>query len=147
MPTLNRVSALFASILAAAIMLTATLSQSYAESGSVRLHIVKAGFIVGVGGGSGTLNFQGKEYRLSIGGINVGTIGASAVDLVGTAENLRTAADIVGIYSQGSAALAIVGGGRVATLQNANGVVIKVSGPAVGLEASLSLSGMTISMQ
>jgi type V secretory pathway adhesin AidA len=148
MPSFNRVAALCTAIMVAAIMLTGALSQSYAQqTGSIRLQIVKAGFIVGVGGGSGTLNFQGKEYRLSIGGINVGTIGASAVDLVGTAENLRTAADIVGIYSQGSAALAIVGGGRVATLQNANGVVIKVSGPEVGLEASLSLSGMTISMQ
>jgi len=84
---------------------------------------------------------------VSIGGINVGTIGASAVELVGTAENLRTAADIAGAYTQGSAALAIVGGGRVAELQNTNGVVLKVSGPAIGLEASLSLSGMTISMQ
>ena len=90
-------------------MLTGALSWSYAETGSVRLNIVKAGFIVGIGGGSGTLNFQGRNYQLSIGGINVGTIGASAVDLVGTAENLRTAADIVGTYSQGSAALAIVG--------------------------------------
>ena len=69
------------------------------------------------------------------------------MDLVGTAENLRTAADIVGTYSQGSAALAIVGGGRVAELQNQNGVVLKVSGPEIGLEASLSISGMTVSMQ
>ena len=140
----NRVAALCTTIMVAAIMLTGALAQS---TGSIRLHIVKAGFIVGVGGGSGTLTFQGKQYQLSIGGINVGTIGASAVDLVGTANNLRTAADIAGTYSQGSAALAIVGGGRVATIQNANGVVIKVSGPEVGLEASLSLSGMTISMQ
>lgn len=138
---------LCAAIVVAAIMLTGTLSQSYAETGSVRFHIVKAGFIVGVGGGSGTLNFKGKNYRLNIGGINVGTIGASAVDLVGTASNLRTAADIVGTYTQGSAALAVVGGARVATLQNANGVIIKVRGPAIGLEASLSLSGMTISMR
>jgi hypothetical protein len=128
-------------------MLIGALSWSYAESGSVRFNIVKAGFIVGVGGGSGTLNFQGRNYQLSIGGINVGTIGASAVELVGTAENLRTAADIAGTYSQGSAALAIVGGGRVAELQNQNGVVLKVSGPAIGLEASLSISGMTVSMQ
>jgi hypothetical protein len=131
----------------AAAMVMGALSQSYAETGSVRFHIVKAGFIVGIGGGSGTLNFKGRNYRLSIGGINVGTIGASAVDLVGTASNLRTAADIVGTYTQGSAALAVVGGGRAATLQNANGVVIKVRGPAIGLEASLSVSGMTISMQ
>jgi hypothetical protein len=147
MPSFNRVAALCTTIMVAAIMLTGALSQSYAETGSVRFHIVKAGFIVGVGGGSGTLNFKGKQYRLSIGGINVGTIGASAVDLVGTATNLRTAADIAGAYTQSSAGLAVVGGGRVATLQNANGVVIKVSGPAIGLEASLSLSGMTISLQ
>jgi hypothetical protein len=137
----------WAATVVAAIMLTGALSQSHAATGSVRFHIVKAGFIVGAGGGSGTLNFKGRNYRLSIGGLNVGTIGASVVDLGGTAYNLRTAADIVGTYTQGSAALAVVGGARVATLQNANGVVIKVRGPAVGLEASLSLSGITISMQ
>jgi hypothetical protein len=134
-------------IVVAVIMLTGTLSLAYAATGTIRLHIVKAGFIVGIGGGSGTLNFKGRNYPLSIGGINVGTIGASAVDLAGTVTNLRTAADIVGTYTQGSAALAIVGGGRVATLRNANGVVIRVRGPAIGLEASLSLSGMAISMQ
>ena len=147
MLSLHRGTKLSAAIVVAAIMLAGALSWSYAETGSVRFNIVKAGFIVGVGGGSGTLNFQGRNYQLSIGGINVGTIGASAVELVGTAENLRTAADIAGTYSQGSAALAIVGGGRVAELQNQNGVVLKVSGPAIGLEASLSISGMTVSMQ
>ena len=43
----------------------------------MRFHIVKAGFIIGTGGGSGTLNFKGRQYRLDIGGINVGTIGAA----------------------------------------------------------------------
>ena len=63
-------------IVVAVIMLTGTLSLAYAATGSVRFHIVKAGFIVGIGGGSGTLNFNGRNYRLGIGGINVGTIGA-----------------------------------------------------------------------
>jgi hypothetical protein len=147
MLSLHRGTKFCAAIVGAAIMLIGALSWSYAETGSVRFNIVKAGFIVGLGGGSGTLNFQGQNYRLSIGGINVGTIGASAVELVGTAENLRTAADIAGAYTQGSAALAVVGGGRVAELRNTNGVVLKVSGPAIGLEASLSLSGLTVSMQ
>jgi hypothetical protein len=147
MLSLDRGTKFCAAIVVAAIMLIGALSWSYAETGSVRFNIIKAGFIVGLGGGSGTLNFQGQNYRLGIGGINVGTIGASAVELVGTAENLRTAADIAGAYTQGSAALAIVGGGRVAELRNTNGVVLKVSGPAIGLEASLSLSGLTVSMQ
>src|SRR5215813_2721036 len=147
MLSFHRGTKLCAAIVVTLIMLIFSLSLCYAETGSLRFNIVKPGFIVGIGGCSGTLNFQGRDYRLSIGGINVGTIGASAVDLVGTAENLRTATDIIGTYSQGSAALAVVGGGRTAELQNPNGVVIRVSGPEVGLEASLSLSGMTISMQ
>jgi len=69
------------------------------------------------------------------------------VDLVGTATNLRTAADIAGSYSAASAGLAVAGGAKVATLQNANGVVLKLQGRQVGFEASLSLSGLTISLQ
>jgi hypothetical protein len=65
---------------------------------------------------------------------------------VGTASNLRTAADIAGTYSAASAGIAVAGGGKVVTLQNSNGVVLHLRGRQVGFEASLSLSGLTISM-
>jgi hypothetical protein len=136
-----------AAIIVAAIMLTGAPSRSYAENGSVRLKITKVGFIVGVGGGSGTLTFKGKHYRLRIGGVSAGTIGVAGADLVGTASNLRTAADIVGSYSAASAGIAVAAGGKVATLQNSNGVVLQLQGRQLGFEASLSLSGLTISMQ
>jgi len=131
----------------AAFILTGVPSQSYADTGTVRLKITKVGFIVGVGGGSGTLNFKGKNYRLSIGGVSAGTIGAAGADLVGTASNLRTAADIAGTYSAVSAGVAVAGGAKAATLQNSNGVVLQLQGRQVGFEASLSLSGLTISLQ
>jgi hypothetical protein len=129
------------------MMLTGAASRSYAETGSVRIKVTKVGFIVGVGGGSGTLTFKGKNYRLSIGGVSAGTIGVAGVDLVGTASNLRTAADIAGTYSAVSAGIAVAGGAKAATLQNANGVVLQLRGRQVGFEASLSLSGLTISLQ
>jgi hypothetical protein len=144
---LFRATKFSAVIMAAAIMLAGTASQSYAETGSVRLKITKVGFIVGVGGGSGTLTFHGKRYRLSIGGVSAGTIGVAGMDLVGTASNLRTAADIAGTYSALSAGVAVAGGARVATLQNSNGVVLQLHGQQVGLSASLSVSGLTISLQ
>jgi len=131
----------------AAIMLAGAVSQSYADTGSVRLRITKVGFIVGVGGGSGTLNFKGRSYRLSIGGVSAGTIGAAGADLVGTASNLRTAADIAGTYSAISAGVAVAAGAKAVTLQNSNGVVLQLHGRQVGFEASLSLSGLTISLQ
>jgi hypothetical protein len=134
-------------ILAGALMLVALPTQSRAQTGTVNIKIVKAGFIVGVGGGSGTLTFNGKSYRLSIGGVGVGTIGVATVNLAGTARNLRNAADIAGTYGATSASIAIVGGGKVATLKNEKGVVLELHGVQLGLEASLSLSGMTIALQ
>jgi hypothetical protein len=134
-------------MLAGALMLVSVSTQSRAQTGTVNIKIVKAGFIVGVGGGSGTLTFNGKGYRLNIGGVSVGTIGVATVNLVGTARNLRTAADIAGTYAAASASVAIVGGGKVAKLQNEKGVILELHGVQLGLEASLSLSGMTIALQ
>jgi hypothetical protein len=134
-------------IVTALTMLFAATMPSHAASGTVRLHIVKAGFIVGVGGGSGTLIFQGRRYHLSIGGIGVGSLGVAAVDLVGTASNLHTAADIVGSYGAAGAGATFVGGGQVATLQNGNGVVLQLQGFQAGFQVSFGLGGMTISMQ
>jgi hypothetical protein len=111
------------------------------------MKITKVGFIVGVGGGSGTLTFRGKTYRLSISGVSAGTIGVAGADLVGTASNLRTAADIAGTYAAASAGIAVAGGAKAATLQNSNGVVLTLRGRQVGFAASLSVSGLTVSLQ
>jgi hypothetical protein len=146
MLSLIRTAKFCAAFVVTAVILTGVPSQSYAETGSVRLKITKVGFIVGVGGGSGILHFKGKNYRLSIGGVSAGTIGVAGADLVGTASNLRTAADIAGTYSAVSAGVAVAGGAKAATLQNSNGVVLQLQGRQVGLEASLSLSGLTISL-
>ena len=76
-------------------------AQGRGSTGNVRIEIVKAGFIVGVQGGNGTLTFRGKSYPLNIGGVSLGaTIGASRAVLVGTASNLHSAGDIVGTYGQ-----------------------------------------------
>jgi hypothetical protein len=93
------------------------------------------------------LTFRGHHYRLSIGGVSAGTIGVAGADLVGTASNLRTAADIAGSYSALSAGVAVAGGAKAVTLQNSNGVVLTLHGRQVGFEASLSLSGLTISLR
>jgi hypothetical protein len=136
-----------AAILASMLLLVSSASQSFADTGSVRLKITKVGFIVGVGGGSGTLHFRGHNYRLSIGGVSAGTIGVAGAELVGTAAHLRTAQDIAGTYSAVSAGVAVAAGAKAVTLQNANGVVLTLHGRQVGFEASLSVSGLTISLQ
>ena len=134
-------------MIAAAMLFAALPAQSYADTGTVRLTAGSAGFIVGVGGGSGTLTFHGRTYPLSVGGISVGMIGVSKVELVGRASHLRTAADIAGTYSAVSAGLAIAGGAKTARLQNANGVVLELRGRQIGFQANLDLSGLQISLR
>jgi hypothetical protein len=145
-----RVSRLLAIALVTMVMLAGATASSRAQApgtGTVRLHIVKAGLIVGVGGGSGVLHFQGHNYPLSIGGIGIGSLGIAAVDLVGTASNLRDARDIVGTYGGAGAGGAFVGGAQVATVSNERGVVLQLRGVQAGFQISLGLAGMTISMR
>jgi len=133
--------------LIAAAMLLAAVPSSNAATGSVRITVTRAGFIVGVGGGSGTLRFANRSYPLSVGGVSVGTLGVSQTDLVGRAYHLRRPEDIVGTYTAVGAGLAVAGGARVARLRNANGVVLELRGRQVGFEVSIDLSGMNVSMR
>lgn len=138
---------ILAAMLAAVAMLAAP-APSRAQSAQIEFNIVKAGFILGVSGGSGTLFYGGRTYPLVIAGVSLGaTIGASKADLVGEVYNLRSPADIEGTYSATGAGIAVAGGERAAELQNSRGVVLKVRGKQIGLEFSLDLSGMQISLK
>ena len=119
-----------------------------AQTHEIEFEILKAGFIVGVTGGNGKLIFGGKTYNLKIGGVSLGaTIGASKTEFVGTAENLTKPEDIQGTYTAAQAGLALAGGKKVAELQNARGVILKVKGKQIGLEFSLDLSGLQINLK
>jgi hypothetical protein len=147
MLTRRRLSKLLVATFSATAVFAATAAESQARTGAVRLRIVKAGFILGVGGGDGILRYQGRSYRLSVGGVGVGSLGIAAVNLTGTATNLHHPADIAGTYSGGGAGAAFVGGGQVATLQNEKGVVLRLQGVQAGFQVSLGLAGMTVSMR
>lgn len=124
---------------------TAAASAAAGSSGRIAFRITRAGLIVGVGGGTGTLSFNGKNYPLSIGGISLGaTIGIASADFVGRVRHLRRAGDIAGTYSAIGAGLAAAGGGSVARLRNSRGVELEVSGKQVGFMASIDLSGLRI---
>jgi hypothetical protein len=136
-----------AAVLMAAAMLAGAATPSRAESCSIRMHIVTAGFIVGVGGGSGSLSCHGRKAPISIGGIGIGTLVVAAVDLVGIASKVRTPAAVAGTYGAAGAGATVVGGAQVARLQNEKGVVLEVHAVQAGSQVSLSLAGMTIALQ
>src|SRR5687768_18298676 len=112
--------ALRCSLLALAATLAPVLTApSWAATGTVHVEIAKAGFIVGVGGGRGTLIFNGRRYPLRVGGLSFGaTIGVSKADLVGTVSTLRVPSDIAGTYTAVGAGVAVAGGGSTIRLRN-----------------------------
>jgi lipid-binding SYLF domain-containing protein len=119
-----------------------------AATGSVRMKIVSAGFILGAAGGDGILVFRGRSYPLSVGGISAGaTIGVSGADLVGTAYHLQDARDIEGVYNAIGAGVAVAAGATAVDLSNARGVIMRLRGRQVGFKFSFALSGLTINIK
>src|SRR4051794_33071046 len=132
----------------AATLAPALMAPSWAATGSVRLEIANAGFIIGVGGGRGTLVFKGHRYPLSVGGLSLGaTIGASKADLVGRAYNLRRVSDVAGTYTAVGGGVSVGGGASGIRLQNARGVVLELRGRNVGLEFNANVSVVEIGLR
>ena len=120
---------------------------SHADSGTVTLTIYKAGWIIGGSGGGGTLNFHGRYYALSTGGLDFGLVfGGSKGVLHGSVSNIRRPSDVAGVYGAAGAGVAIGTGKRVIVLTNQNGAVLKLTGWQVGLLANADLSGLAITL-
>jgi hypothetical protein len=123
-------------------------SPSRADTGQVAVVFTKGGFVVGVGGGEGVLIFRGKRYPFAVSGMSVGfTIGASTTKLVGRALNLNSPAAFEGAYSAIGAGGAIAAGAAGVQLQNANGVILQLSGPKIGAELSAAVGGVTVRLK
>jgi hypothetical protein len=115
------------------------------DTGLIRAVVTKGGFIIGVGGGTGTLVFRGKHYPLQISGMSFGaTIGASTTDLRGHAYHMHSPGDIEGTYSTIGAGAAIAGGAGGVRLQNAKGMILELTGVKVGAELSAAVGGVEV---
>jgi hypothetical protein len=143
-----KISSAVRTTLIALVALAGLSSASLADSGSVRLTIYKAGWIIGGSGGSGTLYFQGRTYRLSAGGLDYGLVfGGSKTVLRGRVSKIRRPSDVAGVYVAAGAGLAVGTGTRVIVLTNQKGAVLELSGSQVGLLASADLSGLAIELE
>ena len=141
--------ALRAALLALATFAAASLSSAaHADEGTVSLTIYKAGWIIGGSGGGGSLNFRGRRYPLSAGGLDYGLVfGGSKTVLRGRVSNINRPSDVAGVYGAAGAGLALGGGARAIVLTNQKGAVLELSGHQTGLMANADLSGLAITMR
>ena len=138
-------AALVAALAFAGVALSST---AFADSGSISFKVIKAGFVVGGSGGSGTLTFQGRSYPIGIGGISYGfTFGASETRFHGTVSNIRRASDVAGVYAAGNVGAAIGRGAQAIVLTNQNGAVLTLTGKSVGAIVSADLNGLALTVK
>lgn len=123
-------------------------SVAYADSGTIRISVLKGGWFIGASGGSGTLTFHGRRYPLSIGGLSAGLVfGASQTYLSGTVSNIRRPSDVAGVYGAAGAGAAVGRGVGAIVLSNEKGAVLKMQGRQTGLMVNADLSGLAISLR
>jgi hypothetical protein len=124
----------------AVLMVMPIFALVHADEGRVHFTFFKGVY----GSGSGYLFFQGQKYGLSASGAKIGRVWATTIDLIGTASNLRNAADIIGSYTAVDAQSAIISRSKMARLENAKGTVVELRAVNLNRLFSLNLSGMTI---
>jgi hypothetical protein len=136
--------------LIAAVALTVWMGSvmpSHAISGTVRVTIAKAGFVLGAGGGRGVLTFRHRNYPFTVQGLSLGiTAGASINKLVGRADYVNELSDFSGSYSVVGAGAAMVGGVSGVQLKNDKGVIITLQGFKGGLEVSANITRVVITL-
>jgi hypothetical protein len=130
------------------LAIAGTSKPALAETGYVTAVMTRAGLIAGFGAGRGTLIFHGHSYPLIFSATSFGaTIGVTAAKLKGFARHMQKASDIEGTYSATGSGAALVAGFGAARLRNAKGVVLELSGPRVGVELSLAMSGVVVRLR
>jgi hypothetical protein len=118
-------------------------AESFVPSGSVEISQTQIAFIGSGNLGGGRLNFAGKSYPFTIGGLGIGGFGFSKIEARGTVYNLKSLDEFPGAYVQGRYGIAV---GDKSTgelwLSNADGVAMSLKARREGL--ALSLGGDAI---
>ena len=116
---------------------------------SARVHISggSVAFLAGVSWGHGTVDFQGRSYRVKVRGLKVGSIGAASFNARGDVYHLRRISDIDGTYGTADASATMGAGAGAVTLHNDKGVVINMTSTSEGLQLTAAPGGVELQLE
>ena len=122
------------------------LASAQVPDGTIELSGGKIAAGLGYSWGSGTLIFQGKRYPLTVSGVDLGSVGVNEYTAYGTVTGLSSPQDIDGIFTRIGTGLTLGGGGDIATMRNENGATIQLASTTEGLNVTLAVTGMKVSV-
>jgi hypothetical protein len=128
--------------------LNAPTQQSIAglsPSGSVTIN---EDFVTGLGGGTGTLDYQGQAHPFKLAGTVVGPGGGVAkINASGEVYKLNSVSDFPGRYTQSTGAAGLsTSGGSDLWLENSAGVIMHLQGTSTGAMLTLGRDEIFIRM-
>lgn len=130
---------------AAAWLALPARAQERVKTGTVEIEQVQVAFIGSGNLGGGTLQFQGKSYRFTVGGLGIGGFGVSKMQATGDVYNMKELRQFPGAYGQARYGFAAAdkSGGEL-WLENTNGVVLSLKAKRTGLALSLGADAVII---
>ena len=122
-------------------------AEDQSPSGTVSLKTTSVAAGIGVQWGDGTLTFNGLTYPFSVQGLELLGIGASQVTAEGTVYHLTKLSDFEGVYAAAEAGIAAGSGPATITMQNPNGVVLRIHAVQEGVKLTLAAQGIEIKLK
>ncbi|WP_340119802.1 hypothetical protein [Pelagibius sp. 7325] len=140
-----RLWGLSAAVAAVLLLQAAQAQEQRTLSGKVFIEQVQIALIGSGNLGGGTLDFGGKKYPFTIGGLGIGGIGISKMTATGEVYDLKTIDAFPGAYAQGRYG-AVAGDHDTGELwlQNAEGVSLHLVTEREGLALSLGADAIYI---
>jgi hypothetical protein len=136
----------FIAIAGIGILASVALAKSKPDA-TVKLSGKSVAAGVGVSWGKGTLTYHGKTYPFSVDGLSVADVGVSSIDATGSVYHLKKVEDFSGNYAAVSTGAAVGGGGGIATMKNANGVVMNLKATTQGIKFKLGPEGLKVALE
>jgi hypothetical protein len=113
-------------------------------SASIEFNVTAIKLLVGATWGKGVLYYQGKEYPIKVQAGTAGGIGFQKVEGEGHVYFMNKLEDFAGKYGGGGMGLTVGVGKGAATLENSNGVIIRVNSKSSGVALATSLAWVAV---
>ena len=102
---------------------------------------------IGWSWGHGTLNYQGKTYKFKIEGLTVGEVGMTKAEATGNVYDLKSLADLDGVYGAAGAGIAVQEGKGATALINTKKVQIVLTSQTKGATLKIAAEGLKVKLE
>ncbi len=116
-------------------------------TGTIELENWSVALGVGAVWGTGTVNYNGRNYNIKVGGFDLIDAGFAKSIGTGVVQNLESIEQIEGTYSIVNPGFAVIGGAGGWSMENDRGVLIGIHNYEIGARLGIGPGALTIQLR